>query len=88
MRVVTVDIMAVVATKEVATMDTVSVGATEEVATVDKVAVVASKVEATRQTGNFLSATKNSEDVKNSCAQDCAKVRMVHILQDRVQYIV
>ena len=66
-------------------MDMVSVGATEEVATVD---MVASKVEATRQTGNFLSATKNSEDVKNSCAQDCAKVRMVHILQDRVQYIV
>ena len=66
--VATVDMVAVVATKEVAKMDMVSVGATEEVATVDMVAVVAtdevarvdmvavvaSKVEATRQTGNFL----------------------------------
>ena len=70
--VATVDMVAVVATKEVAKMDMVLVGATEEVATVDMVAVVvtdevarvdmvavvASKVEATRQTGNYLSATK------------------------------
>ena len=49
------DMVAVVATQEVAKMDMVSVGATEEeVATVDMVAGVASKVEATRQTGNFL----------------------------------
>ena len=93
-----VDVMGVVATEVramletmaevVVKMDVVALVAMEEVATVDVMAVVASEVEATRQTGNFLGATKNSEDVKNSCAQDCAKVRMVHILQDRVQYIV
>ena len=38
-------------------MDMVAVAATDEVARVDMVAVVTSKVEATRQTGNFLSAT-------------------------------
>ena len=48
------DVVAMVATDEVATVDMVAVVATDEVARVDMVAVVASKVEATRQTGNFL----------------------------------
>ena len=63
-----VDVMAVVATEVMAMlepvaelvvkMDVVAVVATEEVATVDVMAVVATEVEATRQTGNYLSATK------------------------------
>ena len=51
------DMVLVKATEEVATVDMVAVVATDEVARVDMVAVLTSKVEATRQTGNFLSAT-------------------------------
>ena len=48
------DVVAMVATDEVATVDMVAVVATQEVAKMDMVSVGDTEGEATRQTGNFL----------------------------------